>query len=100
MQKIVPEVVSGTKDRLGISYGQITPILAKATQELNTQAVKFDTTGNVGIGITSPGAKLEASGTAMIGGGSANKAVCWKSDGKALGNCWTAPAADGSCTCN
>ena len=32
--------------------------------------------------------------------GSANHAVCFKSDGTTLGSCSTAPAADGSCTCN
>lgn len=33
-------------------------------------------------------------------GGSANKAVCWKSDGKTLGYCSSLVGADGSCTCN
>ena len=33
-------------------------------------------------------------------GGSANKAICWKADGKTLGYCSSVIAADGSCTCN
>lgn len=33
-------------------------------------------------------------------GGQGNKVTCWKSDGKTLGYCSDAPAADGSCTCN
>lgn len=32
--------------------------------------------------------------------GSANKAVCFKADGKTLGFCSTVVASDGSCTCN
>ena len=36
MREIVPEVVSGEEGNLGISYGQIAPILAKAIQELHT----------------------------------------------------------------
>ena len=32
-------------------------------------------------------------------GGSANKAICWKADGKTLGYCSTAPDETGSCSC-
>jgi hypothetical protein len=46
-------------------------------------------------------ATIESSGTAKIGtGGSANKTMCWKSDGKTLGYCSSVVASNGSCTCN
>lgn len=32
-------------------------------------------------------------------GGSANRAICWKADGKTLGYCSTAPDETGSCAC-
>lgn len=35
-----------------------------------------------------------------IPGGSAGHATCWKNDGKTIGFCSTAIAADGTCTCN
>lgn len=43
---------------------------------------------------------FEVAGSSASGGGSANKAVCWKSDGKTLGYCSTQPGSDGACTCN
>lgn len=51
---------------------------------------------------TASGEKVRISSTAMqvAVGGSANKSVCWKSDGKTLGYCSSLQAADGSCTCN
>lgn len=36
----------------------------------------------------------------QIGGGSASHTTCFKADGKTLGFCSTAPASDGTCTCN
>uniref|UniRef100_A0A6H1ZFC9 Putative YadA domain-containing structural protein n=1 Tax=viral metagenome TaxID=1070528 RepID=A0A6H1ZFC9_9ZZZZ len=45
-------------------------------------------------------ANIYASGTAMIGGGSAGKATCFKADGKSLGFCSSAVGAGGDCTCN
>jgi len=62
----------------------------------------IDSSGNVGIGITGPGAKLEVNGNIMIDqGGSANHVMCWKADGKTLGYCSDDPAlGDGRCTCN
>ena len=45
--------------------------------------------------------KITSSGNLTVNlGGSANKAICWKSDGKTLGYCSTIVGADGSCTCN
>ena len=57
--------------------------------------------GNVGIGTSSPSAKLDINGNVIIRtGGSAGKAICWKADGITLGYCSSAVGADGSCTCN
>lgn len=45
--------------------------------------------------------RIDASGGVTINsGGSANKAICWKSDGKTLGYCSSAVGETGSCTCN
>jgi hypothetical protein len=43
---------------------------------------------------------VSPTGITTAGGGSANKAVCWKPDGKTLGFCSTAPDVAGACTCN
>lgn len=75
-------------------------IYASAEGGTNNYAAIFDK-GNVGIGTTSPSTKLEVNGNVKIAsGGSANKVVCWKSDGKTLGYCSSIVGADGSCTCN
>lgn len=67
----------------------------------NSEVFTVTKAGNVGIGTIEPDAKLHVAGNAMIDtGGSANKVVCWKTDGKTLGYCSDQPGADGSCTCN
>lgn len=38
--------------------------------------------------------------TTIAVGGLANSATCWKADGKTIGYCSSAVAADGTCTCN
>lgn len=57
---------------------------------------------NTGLGLFRADTNiLGFSGGVMINsGGSSNKAVCWKSDGKTLGYCSTAVGETGSCTCN
>lgn len=68
---------------------------------VSADTLYLNTSGNVGIGTTNPNAKLEINGNVMVNtGGSANKAICWKADGKTLGYCSTVIGADGSCTCN
>ncbi len=61
---------------------------------------------NLIIGLTALGNYFNISaagtttpGTFAAGGGSANKAVCWKNDGVTLGYCSTTPT-NGTCTCN
>lgn len=57
--------------------------------------------GNVGIGTTNPGAKLEVSGETKLTGVSGDgtgKAVCVKSDGN-LGTCSDAVSGTGTCIC-
>jgi len=67
----------------------------------NTRIAVQAATGNVGIGTTNPEAKLEVNGNVKINtGGSANRVVCWKSDGKTLGYCLSQPDANGACICN
>lgn len=41
-----------------------------------------------------------AGNVSIASGGSANKAICWKADGKTLGYCSTIVDATGGCTCN
>lgn len=57
----------------------------------------------VDLGTDTPGkvsaTDLSASGAITFSGGSANKAICWKS-GTSLGYCSSVVASDGSCTCN
>jgi hypothetical protein len=65
------------------------------------KAVVIDRNGNVGIGTTTPATKLDVNGVVTIrSGGSANHAICWKSDGITLGYCSSVVASDGACTCN
>ena len=56
--------------------------------------VFIDTNGNVGIGITNPGAKLEVAGQVKITGGSPGNGKVLTSDANGLGN-WQSPAVDG-----
>jgi hypothetical protein len=42
---------------------------------------------------------VATNGTMNAGGGSPNRAVCWKTDGRTLGYCSTQPDATGSCAC-
>jgi len=63
------------------------------------ERIRIDTAGNIGIGTTAPGAKLEVNGNVMAGGGSANRLICWKTDGKTLGYCTNQPSG-GSCVCS
>lgn len=60
-----------------------------ATDASLTQSAEIDSAGGFNVAGT----------IAAATGGSANKAICWKS-GTTLGYCSTVVAADGSCTCN
>ena len=75
METIVPEVVSGQEGHKGISYGQITPILAKAIQELNSRTVKVDSGGSVGIGTAAPTSRLQVVGLAEYADNAAAKSA-------------------------
>lgn len=58
--------------------------------------------GNVGIGTTTPAAKLEVNGETRLTGVSSDgtgKVVCVKNDGN-LGTCTNAPNASGVCSCS
>ena len=57
--------------------------------------------GNVGIGTSNPGAKLDVAGTVKVSSiaGKVGYGVCVKSGG-VLGTCSTAISATGTCTCN
>ena len=65
-----------------------------------------DTTADFTVTTANGGAPAEkfrvtAAGIGSFqGGGSANKAICWKSDGKTLGYCSSAVDSGGGCTCN
>lgn len=67
----------------------------------NSSTLYGDLANNrVGIGTTSPAAKLEVNGNIKVdSGGASGKVVCWKAD-KTLGSCSNAPNASGVCTCN
>ncbi len=54
----------------------------------------IDTTGHWQLN------SLSVTGTTDSAGGSANKAMCWKADGKTLGYCSSVVDATGGCTCN
>ncbi len=56
--------------------------------------VIIEPSGNVGIGITNPGAKLEVAGQVKITGGSPGDGRVLTSDADGLGN-WQSPAVDG-----
>jgi hypothetical protein len=72
---------------------------ADATAQVTTMTLAGN--GNVGIGTTTPATKLDVNGVVTIrSGGSANHAICWKSDGITLGYCSSVVASDGACTCN
>lgn len=65
--------------------------------------LEFFNNNNGGGEGTGSGAILTLDGStghAQIAGGSANKAVCFKADGKTLGFCSTQPDSTGACTCN
>ncbi len=63
------------------------------------------TTGNVGIGTTTPQntlnvvGTLNATSTTYLGGGSSGKAVCWKTATQ-IGFCSSVVDSTGACTCN
>jgi hypothetical protein len=68
----------------------------------NLERMKIDSSGNVGIGTKTPGARLDVAGEAKISGISGDgkgKVVCIKSDGT-LGTCSSGISFNGTCTCN
>ena len=65
-----------------------------------THRLVIDTNGNVGIGTTTPNAKLQVKGSIGIGSHlpQANKVLCWTSTGL-IGFCASAMDASGACSC-
>ncbi len=64
-------------------------------------AMGIDKNGKVGIGTSSPSAKLTVAGSLSLGSGSAQtgKALCWMAD-KTIGYCSSGVGLAGGCTCN
>ena len=65
------------------------------------ERLSITSTGNVGIGTTSPAAKLSVNGNVKIGSAAAqaNKALCWRGD-NTIGYCSSSVDGGGNCTCN
>ena len=63
-----------------------------------------DTSKTSALNVTDSSGKsllfIRDDGAVSVSGGSANKVVCWKSDGVTLGYCTSQPDTRGACTCN
>lgn len=89
------QIISGNSSSyIVLKYG------ASSSISTGTEAMRIDgSSGNVGIGSSAPGVKLDITGTVRISTGTAGQAACWKAD-KSLGQCTTVVGATGDCTCS
>ncbi len=88
--------------RTNIDYGTSLRFIQGTS---DTEVGRWDSSGNFGIGTTSPKAKLDVVGTmsgsslTITGKASSNKVLCVKSTG-AVGICSSDVDSNGGCTCN
>ena len=81
---------SGTASNIDLRVNRVQTAIGSGMQRL----LSLQVTGVEKFGV-------DNAGIVNAAGGSANHAICWKADGKTLGYCSAAVAADGTCgTCN
>lgn len=85
------------------SPGYLTFLTTPSGTTSQSERMRIDSTGNIGLGSASPGQFLDIQGTVRLfkSGMTANQIVCTCSDGSRLGHCTAAASvvANGSCTC-
>ncbi len=101
-------LVFGGNEGLDLEFQSSNDLRLTAVDNNNLGAdIRIAASGNVQVHAGVAGAEnnnlvgtFKSTGLEVEIGGSANKVICWKADGKTLGYCSDAPISDGSCTCN